>query len=175
MPNRLSIEEAEKLLLVDKNQLDDDLAMQPDTYYQVASASAECGALRDSAKYELDQITAETDARVRQELQDEADQDAKRKKPTEAEICNNARLDRKVDAQQRHFAKWTRLAAQWRALEMAFAQRAHVLRDLTNLYTSSYFQTSSGNNPATRQAKDRVAATGRAAVTEARNVGKRRP
>lgn len=167
---QLTLEEAEKLLAIDKNSLDDDLAMQPDTYYRVAKASAEQAALRDSLKYDCDQIIAETDARVRQELQDEADQDTKRKKPTEAEINNNVRLDRHVDKAQRVFSDATVQAARWRALELAFAQRAHALRDLTNLYTSSYFQTSASNSQATRAAQDRVARDGRAAITEARRV-----
>ena len=156
MPIRLTIEEAEKLLLVDKNQLDDDLAMQPDTYYRVAKASALAAADKESAKYDAEKIVAETDARIRSELQDESDQDPKRKKPTEAEIGNNVRLDRTVDAAHRRSAKRTAEAGQWKALELAFAQRSHVLRDLTNLYTASYFQAAAGDNRATAQARNRV-------------------
>lgn len=169
MNRQPTLPEAEAALFVNKNLLDDELTTQPEVYYRVAEAASCAAARRDSLKYDLELLVAEVDAKVRDELADEADQDSKRKKPTETEIANLVKLTPKVDKAQRAYMDARSQAAEWEALTTAFGQRSYVLKDLTALYVANYYQVSEGDSKHARAAKERVAGSARDKMASARD------
>ena len=174
MNRQPTLPEAEAALFVNKNLLDDELTTQPEVYYRVAEAASRAAARRDSLKYDLELMVAEVDAKVRDELADEAeaDQDSKRKKrknPTEIEIANLVKLAPKVEKAHRAYMDARLQAAEWEALTTAFGQRSYVLKDLTALYVANYYQVSEGDSKHARAAKERVAGSARDKMASARD------
>jgi hypothetical protein len=142
-------------LQIDKHAMDDMWLEQPQIYQEIGERLALEISLRDQAKDDVADISAELDTQVR-ELH--ADDD---KKPTETAIKNEIKQDASYKAALRKHRAYELNVARLTALKDSFHQRRYALQDLTTLWTGGYFTSNSG---AARDARDRKGASGREAM-----------
>lgn len=147
MSNKL-IENLRTWLEIDKHNLDDELVKQPSLFFDVSEAYEEAVAERDACKEELATIDAELDGIIRAKLGDEA---------TEAMVKHGIQSHaRHAEAFDTYILAKTR-AGKLQALKESFHQRNYMLRELANLYVSSYYEASSvqGTSKTDKAAYDR--------------------
>lgn len=128
-----SIKEFEKLLVIDKNNLDLMCVQQPQLFYEVSEAYCSTVSKRDEAKEDV--ITA--DAEVACSIREQAEKSGKK--------ITEAFLQQQVSTSKEHFdTMGVYLASKLEveklaALKDAFYQRANMIRDLCSLYAANYF------------------------------------
>jgi hypothetical protein len=133
----MEINELKALLAINKNGLDEEISRQPMLFFDVAEACVDAMAERDAAKEELASADAELDGLVRTALNKSED------KVTEAMVRNSIQMHKKhVDAFDAYMGAKTK-ADMLLALKEAFGQRSYMLRDLVQLYVSSYYEQNS--------------------------------
>jgi hypothetical protein len=127
-----TIEELKGYLAIDKHALDDELVQQPQLFFTIAEACERAAQRRDDLKEELSTIDATLDAKFRKE-----------EKVTDAAVKN------KIVAHKEHIeASEAYLEAKHEAnmltvLKESMQTRGYMLRDLVQLYHSSYFERNS--------------------------------
>lgn len=153
--------ECEGLLLINKNNLDEELIHQPEVYHRVANEYALAVSRKDESKYELELAEADADQRIRLELA------ADNEKVTEPIVAKRVSLDAEVHNKTLEYLSSKELSERWKALVDSFGQRAYALRDLTSLYISGYFGEVVGNGERTA-AKTRKGDEARKATADER-------
>lgn len=133
----MEINELKELLAINKGNLDDEVSKHPMLYFEVSEAYVEAAAVRDACKEELTSIDASLDGEVRLAL------GRKEEKVTEAMVKNSVQTHQKhQDAFDTYMAAKSK-ADLLSAMKEAFAQRGYMLRDLTQLFLTSYYENTS--------------------------------
>ena len=144
----MEIEQLKARLAINKHALDDDISKQPTLFFDVAEACVGAMADRDTAKEHLASIDAELDGLVRTALNKSED------KVTEAMVKNSVQMHKKhMDAFNTYMDVKTR-ADLLLAMKEAFSQRGYMLKDMAQLYVSSYYEQNSVQGTA---ATDKIA------------------
>lgn len=133
----LTLDELKALLAINKANLDDEVSKQPSLFFDVAEAVVAAVSERDTLKEQLASVDAELDGVTRTFL-------AKREeKVTEAMVKNAIQKDKRHEKAFDAYMKIKTEADLLLAMKEAFAQRSYMLRDLCQLYVSSYFEQAS--------------------------------
>lgn len=141
----IELEQYEQALVIDKNDLDNAIMQQPETFYRVALEYAQARDEVEALKDEVDRTDSNLSLRFREEAE------AKNEKTTEGRIASMVITDQDhVEVVERYRAAKLQ-AERLGALKDAFNQRAGMLRELTNLYVSSYYTNDSLAGPANKQ------------------------
>lgn len=125
-------------LAIDRNDLDESVARQPELFDHVADAFALATAERDAAKHALEDAIAEEDIKFRRQLIADREKEEKKgeKAPTETAIMNHVRLIARVQTLQRELMDANASLGRWLALKEAFRQRKDMLQELVPLLLS---------------------------------------
>jgi hypothetical protein len=130
---KITLEEAEELLIINKHELDDECIAQPSILHDVSDQFTTAKSIRDKSK----KFLAETDALVAKELRLESD--------TKGTKLSEAKLQELILLDPRHkeaFGIWAEdnlTAERWENKKDAFIQRSFMLKELCGLYYNSYF------------------------------------
>ena len=119
---------AEKLA-IDKNNLDAELALQPNLYFEGAMEAARAKEVREQCKVELDLLIDEVIEEIR----------AGDTKIAENRVKREADADPNVVDKRRALIRLQREEAEWNSLVRAVEQRSNNLSSLSRLYAGSYF------------------------------------
>lgn len=144
----MEIEQLKALLAINKSNLDEEISRQPMLFFDVAEACSEATAERDAAKEGLASVDAELDGLVRAALNKSED------KVTEAMVKNSVQLHKKHEGAFAAYLAAKTKADLLGALKEAFSQRSYMLRDLAQLFVSSYYEQNSVQGTA---AEDKIA------------------
>ena len=128
-----SLSQLEKLLAIDKDDLDTELVRQPQLFYEVSELMVEAVANRDRLKDALGVTEAQVAAAVRDRLS------RQEVKVTEGLVREEIALDAKTLKAQHEFQEAKHAADQAQQLREAFIQRSFMLRDLASLYVAGYY------------------------------------
>ena len=126
-------EELEAALSIDKNNLDEALLAQPDTYYRVSEALVLVASQRDAAKQALTETEAEIDQQLRVKAR------TNDLKLTETDIQSQKNIHPDVKSARFKLNELNTKLGKLEALKEAFQQRSYVLKELVALYTANYF------------------------------------
>lgn len=126
---------------IDSNGLDQALMEQPENFRKVSKAYAMAFSRRDKLKDIIKRVRAEAHGRIRQESTE---------KLTETALSMKVEADPSVLAAIDNYHESCAEAAELESLKQSYDQRAYVLKDLSNLWQSGYFQSASarGNGQA---------------------------
>lgn len=128
--------ELQDRLTINVDNLDEEIIAQPSLYHRAASHSAKVNADRDSLKDELRTLEAQTNLDVRIKLEKQGI------KITEAIVSNEVRSDMAIIRMNQKLLEKSKEADLAQALRETFIQRSHCLRDLVNLTTCGWMQSS---------------------------------
>jgi hypothetical protein len=121
------------ILLINQNALDQELIQQAQTYFEIAEAYAEAASKRDSASEAIKTCDADLYFLLRQQYESGGT------KVTESLLTQKV-LSHPEHMKAHTFYNHSKLEAdRLAALKDAFGQRAYMLRDLVQLYTTGYF------------------------------------
>lgn len=159
-PNSL-LQELERGLRIDKNDLDGEWIRHPDLTYKVNAEFASAISRRDGLKLSISELTADLDKQLRN--------DAVR---AQAKITDTA-IGREIDSMpkmvdaKRAYGLACYNADRWQGLKEAYTQRSYALKYLVELYGMGYFASATGSVQR-RDATDRKAGEAREATGAAR-------
>lgn len=134
---RFDPDELRRRLRIDKNALDDEVEQQPEIYGDVGDAAAMAKSQVESLEEQLKELESELDGRIRSDHSDEriTENEIKaliaadpRRKEMVIDILNAKHLQRKLEA-----------------LTTSFRHRSYALRDMVDLYLSSYYSSRSAS------------------------------
>lgn len=145
------IEEFRTLLQIDRNALDDELICQADLYFRVSEAQVMAASEADSLKEAVLLKDAELDSEVRHDLEVAGDK-------TTADIVRagvNAHPDHLEAIEEYLEAKLH--ADKLRAMKDSFSMRSSMLKNLVELFCTSYYTIEAVRTPASaaQYTKDR--------------------
>lgn len=120
----------EKLLVIDKHNLDRHLIEQPQLAYEVSGRIAQATLRRDRLQAKHDQLLAELDVEVREQA---------RKGVTETEIKRKLALHPEVVKLRDELAAAEQSIARWDGLRRAVYARGDSLRLLVDLLKMNYY------------------------------------
>lgn len=129
----LTLSEAEGLLKLDKEQLDNVCQEQPEIFYRVAKMYTDMLNLKDGLKEELEQVEAEIAIQIRSDLE------KLNKKVTEAQIKQLVYMSKKRQKVFEQYLQSKQEADTWGVLKDAFLQRANMIKVLADLHGQNYF------------------------------------
>lgn len=129
----LTLEEAKKLLEIDKHSLDEVCQKQAEYYYEIADMCVNVIGIKDFKKEHLADVDAEIANEIRQDAMDMEE------KITEAKIQQGVQLSKKHTHASRDFLESKLTVDKWSVLERAFLQRASMVKRLCELYIAGYF------------------------------------
>lgn len=135
-----TLEEMEKALLIEEDDLDTALLQQPQLYWQISRQVALTISLRDAAKQEVTSAASRADHQIRKSIK-QRDESA-----TETDIKSRVALDIGVEKANKELSRLTLATAEWQAMERAFDQRMSVLKKLVDLYLKNYWSESGLTN-----------------------------
>lgn len=145
------LEDLERGLRFDRNDLDTALMEQPDFFFRVAREFAVNESRRDAAKQWAEEIKAEADQVIR------SDASGRGEKISETQVLNRVLLNRSYAKANDNYFDWKQLTAKWSALKEAYTQRSYALKDMVQLYATGYYGDAVGAS-ARSDVKDRVSA-----------------
>lgn len=129
----MELEEARKLLLISKNNLDEACQTQADIFYEVAEEVAFANSHRDYMKEQLVKRDAELAVDIR------------KKSEQSGEKLTETKLQQMLQTHPEHlktFDEWLEAklnAERWSALKDSFLQRASMIKELCALFISGYY------------------------------------
>lgn len=129
-----SIEYYRSLMVIDKNDLDNELEQHAVIYEQIGEQLATACALRDEAKDNTSRATAKAAHAIRQEFE------ANNEKISEAKINSLLPATKEVNAATQVQVHYKLEADNWSSLKEAWDARGKMLRELCHLYTAGYWQ-----------------------------------
>jgi hypothetical protein len=140
LPEEVPLELLEPGLKIDRRDLGDSLASQPDSFYRVAIQVMRLTSYRDAVKKRLAEIESELDAKLRH------DAEVSSEKITEKQIESEKRRDPVIKKWHNELLKASHELGMAAALKEAFVQRAHALKSMVDLDTSNFFSTNAENH-----------------------------
>lgn len=135
---------------IDEHDLNGCLTQQSVSYYQVSKRLALESSRRDAAKTNLKETESTVDIRLRETARKTST------KMTETELSSRRQIDPDVVEAEKVLTRCKHRVAQMEALERTFSQRAYVIRDLCQLWISSYYS-NSGDDAASSAVRSRTA------------------
>jgi len=149
----LTLEEAKTLLVIDKFSLDSICEQHPELYNKVAESHIMALSIRDSKKDDMDRIWAERAQYYRTHATE---------KVTEAKVQELVIVDKLYVKAQEDYAEAKLEADLWGVMRDSFSQRASMIKSLSELYTSGYFnlisvQSTKPKQAAYHQTRDKIA------------------
>lgn len=132
----LTLSEAEELLKLDKEQLDNVCQEQPEIFYRVARMYTDMLNLKDGLKEDLEQVEAKVANQLRSDLEKLS------KKVTETQINQLIYLSEKRQKAFEQYLQAKQEADTWGVLKDAFLQRANMIKVLADLHGQNYFNSS---------------------------------
>lgn len=127
------IAEYEKMLLIDRYSLDEELTRHPDAYYRISENYIATVDARDQAKQFLKGTEGQCYLAIRADLEDAGAKVTE--KLIESRVLNDkAYLDARGDLQDKSAE-----VDRWSALKSSFDQRSYMLKALCELYAAGYF------------------------------------
>ncbi len=146
---RASLSELRAALKIDRFNLDEDVERQPELFFEVAEAAALARSEQDQAKDSVDEVESRLDVHVRGEAE------RKDERITEKEIKARIRQHSERIAAMKNYLGLKLGTEMLDQLRDSFKQRGYMLRELVQLYLSSYYQdaTVSGTRAGVRDAR----------------------
>lgn len=132
----LTLDEAEQLLKLNKDQLDNICLEHPEIFYQVARMYTDMLNLKDGLKDDLKQVEAKIAIQIRFDLEKSS------KKITEAQINQLVLISEKRLKAFERYLQAEQEADAWGALKDAFLQRSYMISILSDLHRQNYFSNS---------------------------------
>jgi len=142
---QMTLTEAEALLKIDPDALDEALINQPMFFYQVGHQHAMAISIRDAAKQDLDKTDADLGLIVRHHLEEAGG------KVTESLVASKVLLHERHTAAVEAYLTAKNNAEVWGAAKDATMQRSYVLKDLAALYVAGYYGATDAVNASERQ------------------------
>lgn len=140
------LNELEKFIRIDKNDLDTALEQQSAYFLEVTRGVAEAISHRDRAKADLEFVEAEEDRAIRElENRKNVETLAKDDKAKVSKMTEGAIKALIIEAKDYQDAKkllilWNYLVQRWDGLKEAFSQRHYALRELSSLWIAGYYR-----------------------------------
>ena len=128
-----SAEYYEGRLRINRNKLDDELSDQPQLFWEVSEAFADCVRVRDGFKAALAELWAQLSLDQRLAM------DAEGLKVTEKAIDARVQTNPKRVVREHQYLEAKAQADWWGAMKEAFTQRSYALKDMVALYIAGYF------------------------------------
>lgn len=126
------IEEYKQKLKISTDDLDAEVEQQPSTYYEVASRQALAVSKRDALYERIKVVDSELGLLVRKEAEAEG------RKLTEAMVASLVQTHEDHMHVKSQYLMMKQQAEELSALKESFMQRAHMLRDVVQLYLNGY-------------------------------------
>lgn len=133
------IEELRKGLKIDVDSLDEELVTQPDRYDRAGRNYARVISRRDKKDNELEVLKATLDKEIREQAA------ADEEKITEPQIKQSIQRDPDYIKVQGEYFDLKRQASEFESLRDAYKQRAYILGNLVDLYSTGYFGDMAGD------------------------------
>lgn len=131
-------------LRIDKNNLDGELVIQSQTFYEISERLTWAKAERDEIKRECDELAAELKSVIFQENPKLAATKADSLVKKDEDFIELYKERKEAD----------RIVGMWEALVEAFKSRGYMLRQLADLYVANYYSpTSAGESRQEKRAK----------------------
>lgn len=130
---QLTLEEAQELLLIDRNNLDTECSRYSDVLYKIGTAAAIAVSERDEAKLSLDQAYANK----AQQIRTQAERDSV--KLTEAKIEEMVKTSEDYIDANTEFLEKKLQADLWYSMKDAFSGKGKMLVEVCNLFLAGYF------------------------------------
>src|SRR5882672_8447215 len=134
----IDIEEFRSYLLINKNSLDDEVSRQPSLFEKVGDAYTEAAAERDALKEALATVDARLDIAVRKASE----------KITEAAVKSQIQLHKDHLGAFKAYLAAKEQTDKLGVLKDSFHMRSQMLKELSGLYISNYFEASSSRGNA---------------------------
>lgn len=131
---RLTIQEAERLLKIDKNNLDEEMVRHPVLLAEIGRHHVAACDDRDRAKDVMENADAVTYLTAKRAAVD---------KPTDYSVKQTAKASPKAKRAQERYRDAKAVAAGWEVLWTAFMQRSFMLNKLAELYTAQFYSSDS--------------------------------
>lgn len=132
MPD-LTLEEAQRLLLIDRDNLDTECSRYAEILFKIGTACAVAVSERDEAKLAVDQAYANSAQQIRITAERNS------QKLTEAKVEELVKTSEEyIDANTDYLEKKLK-ADLWYSMKDAFASRGKMLVEVCNLFLSGYF------------------------------------
>ncbi|MAF25767.1 hypothetical protein CL634_09375 [bacterium] len=138
------LEELQKYLIIDKDELDIALTTQADIFYRISEEHSKVLSLRDEAYENVKMIDADLNMAIRE------DAVADGRKVTEGFVANAVQTSNGHREAMEEYLILKGKADEWSNLKDSFSQRAHALRELVQLYVAGYYATSSVSGASTQ-------------------------
>ena len=133
----MNVEDFKKYLEIDKSNLDEEIVHQPSLFSEVAEAHANAISVRDSLKEEL----ATLDASLANELRKKIEKGGER--ATDARVQSATQQDKRHIKASNKYLEAKKEADILLALKESFQMRSYMIRDLAQLYSAQYFESTS--------------------------------
>ena len=146
---RASLSELRAALKIDRYNLDEDVERQPELFFEVAEAAALARSEQDQAKDSVDEVESRLDVHVREKAERNDE------RVTEKEIKARIRQHPERIAAMKNYLGLKLETERLDQLRDSFKQRGYMLRELVQLYLSSYYQdaSASGSSRGVRDAR----------------------
>lgn len=133
----LTLANVSDMLVINKNQLDQELVSQASVFDRICDATTEAKSLRDQVKIDLDNEVTRLSLEIRKKAEEQGD------KVTEGKVLVVIQSKESYkELVQRHL-ELKKDAELWDNKKQSFLQRASMLKDLCSIYLSGYYQTES--------------------------------
>ena len=142
------LDEMEKWLKIDRENLDEEVMRQPELFYRVSAELASAISDRDGAK----DLMNRTEARIKEDIREEWRKEEK--KFTVTEVDDAASRHPKFKSRQEEYRAASQRVELVSAMKEAFQQRSYMLRELSSLWVNNYFQDSSTKSGDTKKVED---------------------
>ena len=157
------VEQLKNLIKIDPDNLDASVLEQPVHYYEIAEHLVQAMSDRDQAEEDLKRIEAELNITKRQELEDDGI------KVTEGRVNSEVLSDPKRIEAREKLLEQKRRVNQLTELKESMKQRAHMIRELVQLWVTNYYNDGDVQSPAvTEQQKEMFAEEARKRSSESR-------
>lgn len=160
-PPEPTLQELQPGLIIDRDDLDNEIAMQADTYYRVADACSMASSRRDEAKSIMEDELSRAAKRVRESAA------ANDEKATESFVKEESSRDKKYLEARNAYLKAKSEADRWSNMRESYDMRAKMLRELAELHIAGYYQVSAVSGRRQRQVGEITNETNRAALRRA--------
>lgn len=133
MKERLSIEEAQRGLRIDRHSIDEAILEQSVLFYDVSNNLVLAKEEKDRLKDEMESLGAEISNDKREEFQDD------KIKFTEHALKEEVALDKNyIKSKKRYNQSYSDLR-KWEAMKEAYMQRSYMLKELARLWSANYY------------------------------------
>lgn len=154
------LDEYQARVRINRDDLDTELAQQPECFANVSRQWTLAISRRDAASQKVKRIRAKLYLKLRDDLKDE--------KPSETTLSSHIEIDPEFKEANKVLMEATSECSQWEVLKDSFIQRSYALKDLVNLFVHSYFETGASTVGSRAEKDNADYAASRAKIADAR-------